>query len=260
MDVLVVFGSKSDSHVYSKVLNILRKNKIDYEARIISAHKTPEEIDTILAKPHKVVISGAGLAAALPGAIAAKTTKPVIGIPVHSDYQGLDALLSIAQMPPGIPVLAAGVNQSEIAALSALKMLKKYETVSLIGDKNNKALVKAEHILKEFEVDVRYADKADKDTINLEFVYFDEPIEKKDELVIYCPLLLDDDMKAEAALNLLQHSSHGLWVGLNRGENAALAAIEILNLDGSYDEKLNSYRSKLKEKTMKSDEELKNNS
>src|SRR3989338_2796688 len=242
MDVLVIFGSSSDAHVYTKILGILKKNKINYEARIISAHKTPAELDTVLAKPHKIVISGAGLAAALPGTIASKTIRPVIGVPVRSDYQGLDALLSIIQMPPGIPVLAAGVNQAEVAAISAVKMLKKYEIVNLIGDRSNKALLEAENILKEFDVDFKHSDEADKNAVNLEFVYFDEPIEKKDELVIYCPLLLEEDMKAEAALNLLNHSSHGLWVGLNNGTNAALAAIEILNIDNSYENKLTAYR------------------
>lgn len=256
MDVLVIFGSSSDSHVYTKVLSVLRHNKIDYEARVISAHRTPEELDIALEKPHKVVISGAGLAAALPGAIAAKTIRPVIGVPIHSTYQGLDALLSIAQMPPGIPVLATGVDQAEMAALNAIKMLKRYELVNLIGDKNNKALLKAEQILKDFGVNLKHSANTDKDAINLEFIYFDEPPAKKDELVIHCPLLLEEDVKAEAALNLLHHAVHGLWVGLNRGENAALAAIEILNIDGAYDEKLNDYRNKLKEKVRKSDEEL----
>lgn len=257
MDVLVIFGSSSDAHAYTKILDILKKNKIDYEARIISAHRTPEELDAALQKQHKVVIAGAGLSAALPGTIAAKTIKPVIGVPVKSDYQGLDALLSIAQMPKGIPVLAVGVEKADIAAQSAVKMLKKYEEVNLVGDRNNKALLKAEHILKDFGVNFKYSDKADKECINLEFVYFDEPLEQKDELVIYCPLLLEDDMKADAALNLLKHSSHGLWVGLNRGDNAALAAIEIMNLDGTYDEKLNKQRAELKEKVKQSDKEVK---
>ena len=226
------------------------------EARIISAHRTPDELDIALAKPHKVVISGAGLAAALPGMIAAKTTRPVIGVPVHSNYEGLDALLSIAQMPKGIPVLATGVNQPEVAALSALKMLRSYDVVNLIGDRSNKALLNAEHVLKDFDINFKHSDKADRESINLEFVYFDEPIEKKDELVIYCPLLLDEDMRAEAALNLLKHSSHGLWVGLNNGENAALAAVEILNLNGAYDGELADYRNSLKEKVKKEDNEI----
>ena len=81
-----------------------------------------------------------------------------------------------------------------------------------------------------------------------EFTYFDEPVEKKEELVIYCPLLIEDDDKAEAALNFLKHTSHGLWVGLNNGVNAAVAAVEIMNLDNEYEESLLSYRREMAKK------------
>lgn len=245
--ILIVFGSESDHEVYDRVIKTVR-DSVDYELRIASAHRTPEEIDNIVKMDANIFITGAGLSAALPGVIASKTIKPVIGIPVHSNYQGLDALLSIAQMPHGIPVLAVGVDKAEIAALNAIKMLKFYEKVTIIGDENNEAVRKARNILNVFKIKYNSALKPDKKTINLEFVYFDEPIEKKDELVIYCPLLLKDDDKAEAALNLLKHSEHGLWVGLNRGDNAALAAIEIMNLDGRYTNQLLEYREKLKQK------------
>ena len=108
--VLVVFGSKSDDKVYNRVTKVLKQNKIEHDLKICSAHRTPEEIDNLLAVPHSVVVSGAGLSAALPGALAAKTIRPVIGVPCMVNYLGLDSLLSIAQMPPGVPVLAVGVE------------------------------------------------------------------------------------------------------------------------------------------------------
>ncbi len=246
--VLVIFGSKTDSAVYDKITHVFKKNDVDFDLKIASAHKTPKDVDEILKKDYSVIISGAGLAAHLSGVIASKTLRPVIGVPCHGNYQGLDALLSIIQMPPGIPVLAAGVNQAEIAALNAIKILKTHEVVTIIGDRKNKAVEQAEKLLKAFEVPYKFSSSANSDTINLEFIYFDEPIEKKDELVIYCPLLLDKDDKAEAALNLLKHSDHGLWVGLNNGKNAALAAIEILNINNAYEQKLINYRKEIAKK------------
>ncbi|MBI2208931.1 AIR carboxylase family protein [Candidatus Woesearchaeota archaeon] len=241
-DVLVLFASKGDEKSYRKVLRILDKAKASYELKFASAHKTPEEVDLILRQDYKVVISGAGLAAALPGVVAAKTIRPVIGVPCLGNYQGLDALLAIMQMPPGIPVLGVGVDKGDIAAYSAINILKKQDKVVLVGDKNNSAFKKAEEILRQFKVNHSHSEQTIDKGINIVFTKFDEPMEKKEQLVIYCPLLMEKDDKAEASLNLLKHSGHGLWVGLNNGTNAALAAVEILNIDNSFEEQLVAYR------------------
>ncbi len=246
--ILVLFGSKSDSKTYDPILKILEKNGIVFDFKIYSAHKTPEEVDKVIRGDYSVILSGAGLAAALPGVIASKFLKPVIGVPCEGNYQGLDALLSIAQMPPGIPVLAVGVNQGETAALSAIKMLKNFDVITIIGDQKNKAVSQAVNIFKKFEIMHKFSTSPNSDTINIEFVYFDKPIENKDELVIYCPLLFDKDDRADAALNLLEHSNHGLWVGLNNGINAALAAVEIMNINNAYEQKLLDYRADMAEK------------
>ena len=247
-DVLVLFGSKSDIDSYKQILKILDKEKVSYDFKIASAHKTPEDVDNILKQDYKVVISGAGLAAALPGVVAARTIRPIIGVPCQGSYQGLDALLSIAQMPPGIPVLSVGVEKADIAAHAAVKILKRPDKVVLVGDKNNKAYKKAEEILRDFGVNHSHSEQIIDNAINIDFVYFDEPIENKDQLIIYCPLLLEDDDKAEASLNLLKHSDHGLWVGLNNGTNAALAAIEILNLNNKYTDQLLEHRQRMKKR------------
>ena len=241
-DVLVLFASKGDEKSYRKVLKVLDKNKISYDFKLASAHKTPDEVELILRQDYKIIISGAGLAAALPGVVAAKTIRPVIGVPCFGNYQGLDALLAIMQMPPGIPVLGVGVDKGDVAAQSAINILKKHEKVVLVADKNNKAFQKAENILRQFKVNHSHSEQTIDEGVNIVFTKFDEPIEKKEQLVIYCPLLMEKDDKAEASLNLLKHSSHGLWVGLNNGTNAALAAIEILNIDNSFEERLVAYR------------------
>ena len=247
-DVLVLFASKSDKDSYNQILKILDKERVSYDFKLASAHKTPDDVDNILKQDYKVIISGAGLAAALPGVIAAKSIRPVIGVPCKGNYQGLDALLSIVQMPPGIPVLAVGTLKADIAAQAAVKILKRPEKVVLVGNKNNDAFKKAEDMLRKFKINHAHSAQIADDAININFVYFDEPMEKEGQLVIYCPLLMEKDDKAVASLNLLKHSDHGLWVGLNNGTNAALAAIEILNIDNSYEEKLTSYRKEIGDK------------
>ena len=151
-------------------------------------------------------------------------------------------------MPPGIPVLSVGVGKADVAVNATIDILKNPKKVVLIGDENNKAVQKAEEILRQFGVNHAHSTQVADNAININFVYFDEPIEKKEQLVIYCPLLLENDDKAEASLNLLKHSGHGLWVGLNNGTNAALAAIEILNIDNSYEQKLVDYREQIADK------------
>ncbi|MAG92045.1 hypothetical protein CMO83_05195 [Candidatus Woesearchaeota archaeon] len=247
---LVIFGSKSDEKVYNEIAENLKKLKVDFDLRVSSAHKTPDDVDQTLKNDYAVVIAGAGLAAHLPGVVAARIMKPVIGVPCEGSYQGLDALLSVAQMPPGVPVLAVGVNKGEIAAQNCAKMMKKYESVTIIGDKDNKAVKKAVEILKSLNAPYTFSDKPNKNTVNIEFTHFDEPIEKKNGLIIYCPLLKEDDDKAESALNFLKHSDHGLWVGTNNGVNAAVAAVEIMNIDNSFEEFLTMYRREIGKKVL----------
>lgn len=255
-DVLVVFGSESDAPVYKEIVKGLKKQGISVELRISSAHRTPEELFEIIKTDCRLIIAGAGLSAALPGVIASKTIKPIIGVPCHGSYEGLDALLSIMQMPPGIPVLSVGVGQAGIAVKNAVKLLKPYLSVNLVSRTPNDAVRKAKEIFSEFEIAPKESESFDNNSINIEFVSLDEDIPEKEQLVIYCPLSMKDDDKAEAALNVLKHSRHGLWVGLNNGRNAALAAIEIMNIKDKYTLKLNRYRETQKEKVNQSDKEI----
>ena len=122
--VAIIAGSTSDSAVYEKAENILKENNIPYELSIISAHRDPEKLDEYIKSCNALVyIAVAGLSAALPGVIASKTDKPVIGVPVSAKLEGLDALLSIAQMPPGVPVGTVGIDRGENAAYLAIRIL-----------------------------------------------------------------------------------------------------------------------------------------
>ena len=124
MSVVVIMGSSSDAKIAEKRKRVFDEFGVDYEIRVASAHRTPEKVEEIVKNSNAdVFIAIAGLAAALPGAIASLTSKPVIGVPVSAKLGGLDALLSIAQMPPGIPVACVGIDRGENAALLAIEIL-----------------------------------------------------------------------------------------------------------------------------------------
>ncbi len=124
--VSILMGSKSDQAVADKAIEVLEEHNVPYEVRVISAHRNPEELDKYLKESGdvSVFIAIAGLSAALPGIIASKTEKPVIGVPVSGKLMGLDALLSMVQMPPGVPVGVVGIDSGKNAALLALRILK----------------------------------------------------------------------------------------------------------------------------------------
>jgi len=123
-EIAVVSGSKSDKPVVDKVLRVLAEKGVDHEERVLSAHRNPGELERYIKETDaKIFIAVAGLSAALPGFIASRTDRPVIGVPVSAKLGGLDALLAISQMPPGVPVACVGIDSGENAALLALRML-----------------------------------------------------------------------------------------------------------------------------------------
>jgi len=123
-EIAVISGSKSDRPVVEKVLRVLEERGVDHHERILSAHRNPEELERYIeGTDAKIFIAVAGLSAALPGFIASRTERPVIGVPVSAKLGGLDALLAISQMPPGVPVACVGIDSGENAALLALRML-----------------------------------------------------------------------------------------------------------------------------------------
>ncbi len=138
--VAILIGSASDFNIVSGAVKLLKEFEIEVELRVLSAHRTPDEtvsfVKNAKSNGFEVIIAAAGKAAHLPGVVAANTTLPVIGIPVKSStLDGIDALLSIVQMPKGIPVATVAIDGSENAALLALRILSlKYENVSKLLD------------------------------------------------------------------------------------------------------------------------------
>lgn len=125
VDIAIISGSKSDQAIVDKVVARLEEKGASFEHKVLSAHRTPRELEDYISQTDaRVFIGIAGLSAALPGVIASKTKQPVIGVPVSAKLGGLDALLSIVQMPPGVPVACVGIDNGENAALLALRILE----------------------------------------------------------------------------------------------------------------------------------------
>ena len=127
-EIAVVYGSKSDEGVMQGAFDILEEFGIEFESAVLSAHRQPEETAEFAKKAAgkgiKIIIAGAGLAAALPGVIASHTILPVIGVPVAGGpLNGVDALYAIVQMPKGIPVATVGISNAKNAALLAVQIL-----------------------------------------------------------------------------------------------------------------------------------------
>jgi len=122
--VSLIIGSTSDQEIGDKAEAILKEFGVDYDYQVYSAHRSPKALqEYIEASDASVYIAVAGLSAALPGFIAAHTLKPVIGVPKDAKLGGIDSLLSIAQMPPGVPVACVGIDNSRNGALLAIEIL-----------------------------------------------------------------------------------------------------------------------------------------
>lgn len=123
-DVAVILGSVSDDKIADRVCSVLAERGISFDRRVLSAHRDPDQLERFIKEsPCRIYIAIAGLSAALPGVIASRTDRPVIGVPVSGTLLGMDALLSMVQMPRGIPVACVGVDAGENAALLAERIL-----------------------------------------------------------------------------------------------------------------------------------------
>lgn len=258
MDVLVLFGSKSDAYIYEPLKAELINDGHNVDFRMLSVHRSPEALDDELKElSDHVLIAGAGLAAHLPGILASKVLQPVIGIPCTPALGGMDAMLAMAQMPFGIPALVTGPDNykeatSFVRTYSEQDFRYSDAPVYLVVERNKEQLPAMQHLFKRVE---QLAQKAE-----VEWKMVHEP-EAKAVNVCLVPVELRDpaiplpfDIKKEAALcvnvpvvseeeyrnpmmgvALLKKSNQaGLWVGLNNVGNGFLAALQLLNQRGTY--------------------------
>lgn len=158
--VSIIMGSTSDLPIMEKAAKRLEALEIPFEMLALSAHRTPDEVSEYAkgakSRGIKVIIAGAGMAAHLCGFIAAQTSIPVIGVPINATLDGMDALLAIVQMPPGIPVATVGINAAENAAILAVQMMATtdealYAKLSAHKESLKQKIVKANEDLKEIK-------------------------------------------------------------------------------------------------------------
>lgn len=144
--ISIIMGSTSDLKVMEKAAVFLDEMEIPFEINALSAHRTPGEVEVFAKNAEKngikVIIAGAGMAAHLPGVIASMTTVPVIGVPINATLDGMDALLAIVQMPPGIPVATVGINGALNAGILAAQMLATGDSVIMERTRNYKETLK----------------------------------------------------------------------------------------------------------------------
>lgn len=162
--VSIIMGSTSDLPVMEGAAKILNELKIPFEMNALSAHRTPEKVEHFARSAYdrgvRVIIAGAGMAAHLPGVIAAMTPLPVIGVPVKASLDGLDSLLAIVQMPPGIPVATVAINGAGNAAILAAQILSTgdsdlYKRVVSFKENLKAKIVKANEELQNVKYDFK---------------------------------------------------------------------------------------------------------
>ena len=162
--VSIIMGSTSDYKVMEKAATLLNDLKVPFEINALSAHRTPEAVEQFAKNAEtrgiKVIIAAAGMAAHLPGVIASMTKLPVIGVPIKASLDGLDALLAIVQMPPGIPVATVGIDGAQNAGILAVQMLALSDAdlaqrLAEFKESLKKKIVKANEELKDEKFEYR---------------------------------------------------------------------------------------------------------
>lgn len=235
MKTFVVFGSASDENVSLPMVDNLKKIG-PCEYAVISAHRNLEQLAAkIPTLDVDAIVAGAGLAAALPGVVAAMTTLPVFGVPVASQFAGLDSFGSIAQMPPGVPVLTCGPDKTD----AIVKFLSQWKTATptkgvhfIVPAGANAAddIVKGEKVGAEKGLAVTSSNEASPTAFNVRFVTCAQDV-KPEEFCLHVPLLAKGDIaKPEKYLDVLQWATlGGIWVGVNNTRNAVHAASRLAN-------------------------------
>ena len=237
-DAFVVFGSKSDEGVYLPLVEKLKKVGISSEFHVLSAHKTLRELESTLRDTNaSIFIAGAGLSAALPGIIAAKVIKPVIGVPCLGAFDGVDAFLSCVQMPSDVPVIAVGVENTDSALSLASNYLHGFSQIVLIEKKEpleKKFFLNCKKFMEEnnFPFAVEKKITNDYQKVFVDFNKLGKKLKKMNSSVIN--VLVNEKSSKKDVLKFFDSLQDSYSVGLNNYKNAAIIALELINLKGEY--------------------------
>jgi 5-(carboxyamino)imidazole ribonucleotide mutase len=252
MQIKIMFGSTSDSPVYEALTHRLSsQHSVDFA--VLSAHRTPDQLSAFLkANAFDIAIAGAGLSAHLPGVVASQVIKPTIGLPIDNKLAGIDALLSILQMPFGIPVLTAGVDcvgaitnfveQLHVRKPKKLCLIKPQP--HLYHEEIQREVGKMSQLADEWGVHLDVRQYPDAQAYNMVMISNDSDLSllaSQDSCVLACVPMLDSSTAAnpETALTLLRWTKQGgLWLGINNLRNAFLSYVQTLNNDNSWNDRL----------------------
>jgi len=241
MKAFVVYGSDSDAHSFDPLIESLKENhEVSFE--VISAHRKPDELFARLKKDDfDIVIAGAGIAAALPGVCASKTSKPVFGVPVAAHFGGLDSLASIVQMPFRVPVLTCGAKkEAEIVKFlkypqwntepaREINLVIRNELVETSWAK--KEIARTEKFAEGLGLKVEVTGNTNPEKMNIILVNQEEDI-RADEFCIHVPLLNDEDKANPGKFQMVFDWTlkGGLWVCTNNTRNAVISFQKIFNI------------------------------
>lgn len=235
MKVFVVFGSASDKNVSQPLVTSLKRVSDDVEFQVISAHRNLEQLqERIKTWQGDAIIAGAGLAAALPGVVAAMTGLPVFGVPVPSQFAGLDSLASIAQMPPGVPVMTCGPTQTDeivhfLAGWQGWKPVPHIHFVVPHGIHAGDDIAKADAVAKEKGITVTSGAAKDPVAFNVYFVTKADDV-RPAEFCLHIPHFSKEDAaRPEKYIDVLSWTyKGGLWVGVNNTRNAVQSLLRLM--------------------------------
>lgn len=245
MKILLILGSKSDNYIAEKILKN-SSSLFDINYQTISAHRNPTELEKSLKETsYDYVIAGAGLAAHLPGVIASKTIKPVFGIPIKANFGAMDALLSIQQMPFGVPVITTPPND-DVLVLNFLKIInkqsfKKIDNVHIVINPEllnleyvQKEKSRTESFAKERQLSISFGSKIVKNICNIVLVTDKKQIVpnfNKEDLILHVPLFNETEKtKFSTVITLYDWvNTGGLWLGVNNTRNAVLAYLKFFS-------------------------------
>lgn len=235
MKIFVVFGSKSDENVSLPLVDALSGAGFEAEYEPISAHRELEKLHgKINTWKGDVIVAGAGLAAALPGVVAAMTNLPVFGVPVPSQFGGLDSLASIAQMPPGVPVMTCGPKDTApiVTFLKGLKGWQKKKAIHFVSSLDHPDLLaeieKAKKLGAEKGIEVTFGPEKSAEALNAVVVTKPEDVDPS-AFCLYVPFLPKSEMESAAAyLPIMEMANKGgIWVGVNNTRNAVQSALRL---------------------------------
>ncbi len=259
-DVFVVFGSQSDENVYKPLVEKLKKAGVSCELKVLSAHKTPRDLDEAISNTNaEIFVAGAGLSAALPGVVASKKLKPVIGIPCEGAFGGIDSFLATAQMPPGVPVIAVGMGRIDNVVKLCGHFLHGFSGIALVkktSGEEKKLFEKSRAFLEESKIPfsvVNNSRKPDYSKVFIEFMKLGKKIRDLPNTAIV--VQAKEKSEKKDALKFFDSVQESYSVGLNNYRNACLAAIQLTNLHGQHHNLLAETRQKDAEKVLQSNKQ-----